>query len=91
MWRIWHVDSTVMRLLDGTRACTVRGDRQLLATDLGVAGLGNDSATPKPRSIARPFRASKVALESIAFSYHEHVAGSFRVATNDPDGAATKR
>jgi hypothetical protein len=27
-------------------------------------------------------------MESIAFSYHEPVAGSFRVATNDPDGAA---
>jgi hypothetical protein len=30
-------------------------------------------------------------MESIAFSYHhERVAGSFRVATNDPDGAASQ-
>jgi hypothetical protein len=30
-------------------------------------------------------------MESIVFSYHhERVAGSFRVATNDPDGAASQ-
>ena len=35
---MWHIDTTVIRLLDGTRAYVQRGDRQLLSTDLGMAG-----------------------------------------------------
>src|SRR5262245_23949234 len=35
---IWHIDTTVIRLLDGTPRLRARGDRQLLAANLGVAG-----------------------------------------------------
>jgi hypothetical protein len=35
---MWHIDTTVIRLLDGSRAYLARGDRQLLSPDLGVAG-----------------------------------------------------
>ena len=36
--REWHIDTTVIRLLDGTRAYLHAVIGQLLATDLGVAG-----------------------------------------------------
>jgi hypothetical protein len=35
---MWHIDATVIRLPDGTRALSARGDRQLPSTDPGVAG-----------------------------------------------------
>jgi putative transposase len=35
---MWHIDTTVIRLLDGTRAYLHAVSRQLLATDPGVAG-----------------------------------------------------
>jgi putative transposase len=34
---MWHIDTTVIRLLDGTRL-PARGDRQVLSTDPGAAG-----------------------------------------------------
>ena len=35
---MWHIDTTVIRLLDGDSRLRARGDRQLLSTDLSVAG-----------------------------------------------------
>jgi hypothetical protein len=35
---MWHIDTTVIRLLDGDPRLLARGDRQLLSADLGVAG-----------------------------------------------------
>ena len=34
---MWHIDTTVIRLLDGTTRLCARRDRQLLSTDSGVA------------------------------------------------------